>query len=82
MTAPAAPPKKRDWSLRSRAVRAVIYQIVALGLIASSSAGFTFGALENQFTGFIFSIVEQPARKTARDKAKAARITCLRANRA
>lgn len=35
MKAPvAAPPKKRDWSLRSRAVRALIYQVLALGLIA------------------------------------------------
>ena len=34
MTARAAPPKTRDWSLRSRAVRALIYQVVALGLIA------------------------------------------------
>jgi general L-amino acid transport system permease protein len=33
MTARAAPPKKRDWSLRSRAVRGLIYQVVALGLI-------------------------------------------------
>ncbi len=34
MTARAAPPKTRDWSLRSRAVRALIYQVVALALIA------------------------------------------------
>ena len=33
MTARAAPPPKRDWSLRSRAVRAVLYQALALGLI-------------------------------------------------
>ena len=33
MTANAGPPTKRDWSLRSRAVRALIYQAVALGLI-------------------------------------------------
>jgi len=35
MKAPAAaPPKRRDWSLRSRAVRALIYQVLALGVIA------------------------------------------------
>jgi general L-amino acid transport system permease protein len=34
MTASTAPPKKRDWSLRSRAVRALIYQVLALGVIA------------------------------------------------
>jgi general L-amino acid transport system permease protein len=33
MTASVGPPKKNDWSLRSRAVRALIYQVVALGLI-------------------------------------------------
>ena len=33
MTASAGPPKKRDWSLRSRAVRALLYQVLALGLI-------------------------------------------------
>jgi general L-amino acid transport system permease protein len=33
MTASNAPPKKRDWSLRSRAVRALLYQVLALGLI-------------------------------------------------
>lgn len=34
MTARAAPPKKRDWSLRSRAVRGLLYQVLALGLVA------------------------------------------------
>ncbi len=34
MPAIAAPPNKRDWSLRSRAVRAVLYQVVAIGVIA------------------------------------------------
>jgi len=33
MTASTAPPKKRDWSLRSRAVRALLYQVLALSLI-------------------------------------------------
>ncbi|OGB03711.1 MAG: amino acid ABC transporter permease [Burkholderiales bacterium RIFCSPHIGHO2_12_FULL_69_20] len=33
MPASAAPPSRRDWSLRSRAMRAVIYQVVVLGLI-------------------------------------------------
>jgi general L-amino acid transport system permease protein len=33
MTASSGPPKKRDWSLRSRAVRALLYQVLALGLV-------------------------------------------------
>ncbi len=32
-TPPVLPPKKQDWSLRSRHVRGLIYQVVALGLI-------------------------------------------------
>ena len=36
MTASAAPPKQRNWSLRSRAVRAVLYQLIALGLIVAA----------------------------------------------
>ena len=27
------PPKKREWSLRSRAVRGVLYQVLAIGLV-------------------------------------------------
>ena len=30
------PPKRRDWSWRSRAVRGVIYQIVAIALVAGA----------------------------------------------
>jgi general L-amino acid transport system permease protein len=36
MTARAAPPPKRDWSLRSRAVRGLIYQALALALIVGA----------------------------------------------
>ena len=34
MTSPRTPPKKRAWSWRSQAFRGLIYQVVALGLIA------------------------------------------------
>jgi general L-amino acid transport system permease protein len=34
MAVPAAPPPKQPWSWRSRAARAVVYQVIALGLIA------------------------------------------------
>ena len=34
--AKAAPPKTRNWSLRSRAVRGVLYQVFALGLIGAA----------------------------------------------
>ncbi|OYV00344.1 MAG: amino acid ABC transporter permease, partial [Burkholderiales bacterium PBB5] len=36
MTARAAPPPKRDWSLRSRAVRGLLYQLLALALIVAA----------------------------------------------
>jgi general L-amino acid transport system permease protein len=47
MTARAAPPKKRDWSLRSRAVRGLLYQVVALGLIALGVWFLAHNTVEN-----------------------------------
>jgi len=47
MTARAAPPKKRDWSLRSRAVRALLYQVLALGLIALGVWFLAHNTMEN-----------------------------------
>ena len=47
MTARAAPPKKRDWSLRSRTVRALLYQLVALGLIALGIWFLAHNTVEN-----------------------------------
>ncbi|WP_088280322.1 amino acid ABC transporter permease [Ideonella sp. A 288] len=47
MTARAAPPKRRDWSLRSRAVRGVLYQVLALGLIVMAVWFLAHNTLEN-----------------------------------
>ena len=47
MTARAAPPKKRDWSLRSRAVRGLFYQVAALGLIALGIWFLAHNTVEN-----------------------------------
>ena len=47
MTARAAPPPQRDWSLRSRAVRAVIYQVLALALIGLAVWFLAHNTLEN-----------------------------------
>ena len=47
MTARAAPPPHRDWSLRSRAVRAVIYQGLALALIGLAVWFLAHNTLEN-----------------------------------
>lgn len=47
MTARSAPPPKRDWSLRSRAVRAVLYQVLALALIVLSVWFLAHNTLEN-----------------------------------
>ena len=47
MTARAAPPKTRDWSLRSRAMRAILYQVLALGLIALGVWFLAHNTLEN-----------------------------------
>ncbi|CAD5375090.1 amino-acid transporter subunit; membrane component of ABC superfamily [Rubrivivax sp. A210] len=47
-TAPrAAPPRRRDWSLRSRAARGVLYQVVALGLIVLGVWFLAHNTLEN-----------------------------------
>ncbi len=47
MTARAAPPPQRDWSLRSRAVRALLYQALALGLIGLALWFLAHNTLEN-----------------------------------
>ena len=47
MTARAAPPKTRDWSLRSRAMRAIVYQVLALGLIALGVWFLAHNTMEN-----------------------------------
>ncbi len=47
MTARAAPPKSRDWSLRSRAVRALLYQVLALALIALGVWFLAHNTMEN-----------------------------------
>ncbi|MDH4392702.1 MAG: ABC transporter permease subunit [Aquabacterium sp.] len=47
MTPRAAPPKTRDWSLRSRAVRALLYQVLALGLIALGVWFLAHNTMEN-----------------------------------
>ena len=47
MTARDAPTPKRDWSLRSRAMRAVIYQLLALGLIGLGLWFLAHNTLEN-----------------------------------
>ena len=47
MTASAAPPKKRDFSLRSKAMRGVLYQLLALGLIVLAVWFLAHNTLEN-----------------------------------
>ncbi|HSW06203.1 amino acid ABC transporter permease [Aquabacterium sp.] len=47
MTARALPKKKRDWSLRSRAVRGLLYQVMALGLIVLAVWFLAHNTLEN-----------------------------------
>jgi general L-amino acid transport system permease protein len=47
MTARAAPPKSRDWSLRSRAVRGLLYQALALGLIGLALWFLAHNTVEN-----------------------------------
>lgn len=64
MTAGAAPPKKRNWSLRSRAVRGVLYQIIALGLIALAVWFLAHNTLQNMRVRGIqsgFDFLTQPA---------------------
>ncbi len=48
MTAARTPPKKkRDWSLRSRALRGLLYQLIAIGLIALGVWFLAHNTLEN-----------------------------------
>ena len=64
MTARAAPKAKRDWSLRSRAVRALLYQVVALGLIVAAVWFLAHNTMENMRVRGIqsgFDFLAQPA---------------------
>lgn len=64
MTATAVPPKRRNWSLRSRAVRGVLYQIIALGLIALAVWFLAHNTLQNMRVRGIqsgFDFLDQPA---------------------
>ena len=47
MTVRALPPKKRDWSLRSRAVRGLLYQLLALLVIVLTVWFLAHNTLEN-----------------------------------
>ena len=64
MTARAAPKAKRDWSLRSRAVRGLLYQVIALGLIALAVWFLAHNTMENMRVRGIqsgFDFLAQPA---------------------
>ena len=64
LAATAPPPKKRNWSLRSRAVRAVLYQIIALGLIVGAGWFLAHNTLVNMRVRGIqsgFDFLTQPA---------------------
>jgi general L-amino acid transport system permease protein len=64
MTARAAPKAKRDWSLRSRAVRGLLYQVIALGLIALAVWFLAHNTMENMRVRGIqsgFDFLKQPA---------------------
>jgi general L-amino acid transport system permease protein len=57
-------PKKRDWSWRSQAVRGIIYQIVAIGLLGFAVWWLASNTLENMRVRGIqsgFSFLLQPA---------------------
>ena len=59
-----APPKKRDWSWRSQALRSVLYQVVALALVFSAGYYLLGNTLDNMRlrgikSGFYF--ITQPA---------------------
>ena len=59
-----APPKKRDWSWRSQALRSVIYQVVALALIFGAGYYLLGNTLENMRLRGIksgFDFILQPA---------------------
>jgi general L-amino acid transport system permease protein len=64
MAQPAAPPPQRNWSLRSRAVRGVLYQIIALTLIALAVWFLVHNTLQNMRVRGIqsgFDFLGQPA---------------------
>ncbi|NRF71551.1 ABC transporter permease subunit [Aquincola sp. S2] len=64
MTARAAPKGKRDWSLRSRAVRALLYQLLALTLIVLAVWFLAHNTFENMRVRGIrsgFDFLLQPA---------------------
>jgi general L-amino acid transport system permease protein len=64
MTARAAPKRKRDWSLRSRAVRALLYQLLALALIVGAVWFLAHNTMENMRVRGIqsgFDFLAQPA---------------------
>src|SRR4249920_1512876 len=46
-TASRLPAKKRDWSLRSRAVRGLLYQLIALAVIVLAVWFLAHNTLEN-----------------------------------
>jgi general L-amino acid transport system permease protein len=59
-----APPKKRDWSWRSQALRGVVYQVVALALIFGAGYYLLGNTLENMRLRGIksgFDFILQPA---------------------
>lgn len=63
-TARAAPKRKRDWSLRSRAVRALLYQLLALVLIVGAVWFLAHNTMENMRVRGIqsgFDFLTQPA---------------------
>lgn len=64
MTQRPPPAKKRDWSWRSRAVRSVVYQVLALALIAAAVWFLAHNTLENMRVRGIqsgFDFLAQPA---------------------
>ena len=59
-----APPKKRDWSWRSQALRSLLYQVVALALVVSAGYYLLGNTLENMRLRGIksgFDFLVQPA---------------------
>ncbi len=64
MTPRPPPPKQRNWSLRSRAVRAVLYQVLALLLIVLAAWFLAHNTLQNMRVRGIqsgFDFLTQPA---------------------
>ena len=59
-----APPPKRNWSLRSRAVRGVLYQILALAVIGLAVWFLAHNTLQNmrgRGIQFAFELFERRA---------------------